>query len=253
MDPMLDMSIEGMDAQLAEREHVRPAPSADPWLRRRSNAWGASEMAMVLVATGRRSPTSIPQWQRDHLRLLGPSGMPRLYLEKAGVVGPLKAGHAAAMGNEREEELLDTWIHLLQQQEYAIEQEVDIDIATVRHASQVPREWMPLVCRRTRCIAATPDAWCRTTSGLLYDVEIKTTIGGINGCRWTWQVQVQAQGMATSSAGAIVVGGEHWARGSDTSGRVLRAFVEPDEALRAELAEAAEEAWEVVEKLRGSL
>lgn len=249
----LALSFDVVDAQLAAREHERPAAPVDPWERRRKHAWGASEMGMVLVVTGRRALDTLPQWQQKRVRRIAPWGAPRLYLEKAGIKADLAAGPAAAVGIEREEELLDQWVALLQRGEYALAQELDIDIASVRHASQVPREWMPLICRRTHRVAATPDAWCRSTDGTLYDVELKTTVGAINDCRWTWQVQVQAQGMATSSAGAIVVGGEHWARGSGHGGRVLRAFVEPDEALRAELAEAAEEAWREVERLRASM
>lgn len=250
---MTDLALDfaTLDGQLAALAPVS-AP-ADPWLQRRALSWGASEMAAVLVVTGRRTIDTIPAWQAKRLAIVRGLGVPRIYAEKAGLKRPLAAGPAAKLGNERERELLSSWSRLLANGEYAIEEELSLDVESIAHASSAPREWMPLVSRATPRIAATPDAWCRDIEGRLYDVEIKCAAWEVHECKWTWQVQVQAQGMATSSEGAIVVAGEKWAKAGDHRGPIKRAFVAPDVALRRELAEAAEEAWDAVEKLRSSI
>lgn len=250
----LELDHTTLDAQLAAVAAV-PAPE-DPWLARRTLAWGASEMPMVLAITGRRAVEALPKYAQDRIRVTNRTrGYPRLVAEKAGLVAPLKSGRAAHRGQEREVELLGTWTTHLRRREYAFELEATIDVESIAHASSAPREWMPLRARRSPHIAATPDAWCRDRRGALYDVELKCVTTDVYECRWIWVVQVQSQGMATGSEGAFVVAGPRWAREAARrdDGPVVRCFVEPDEAMRGELAEAAAEAWEMVETLRASL
>ena len=234
-----------------------PAPE-DSWLERRKSAWGASELPMVLAITGRYDVAQLPKYmaercapfetRRVHLRRW--EGVPRLYLEKAGIVRAEKAGPAARVGQAREQELLRAWATLLVVGDYAIEQEAEIDVATIRHASAVPRQWFPLRAREGR-VAVTPDGWCLTEGGALYDIEIKCTTGDVHDLRWTWLVQVQAQGMATGSDGAIVVAGPRWARDANRrdDGHPVRAFVAPDAEMRREIVAASDEAWSSVERL----
>jgi hypothetical protein len=236
----------------------RPA-SEDSWLRRRKSAWGASEMPMVLAITGRHPMHELPKYMQEkcapfetrrvHLRRW--EGVPRLYLEKAGIVRADKAGPAAKVGQAREMELLRAWATLLVVGDYAIEQEAEIDVATIRHASAVPRQWFPLRAREGR-VAVTPDGWCFTESGALYDVEIKCPTSEVYDCRWEWNVQAQSQGLATGSDGAIVVAGPKWGRQPDRrdDGHPVRAFVPPDAEMRREIVEASNEAWVSVERLQ---
>jgi hypothetical protein len=235
----------------------RPTPEAS-WLSRRKSAWGASEMPMVLALTGRHPMHELPKYMQEkcapfttrklHQRKW--EGIPRLFLEKANIIRSEKAGPAARVGQDREQELLRAWVTLLVVGDYALEQEAEIDVATIRHASAVPREWFPLRSRLGR-VAVTPDGFCRTESGELYDIEIKCTTSDVHDLRWTWLVQVQAQGMATGSSGAIVVAGPRWARDAARrdDGHPVRAFVPPDEELRAQIVAASDEAWLEVEKL----
>jgi hypothetical protein len=248
-----------MTADYAIAELDAPITPEDSWLQRRKHFFGASEMPMVLAITGHHPMHELPRYMQEkcapfetrrvHLRKW--EGVPRLYLEKAGIVRADKAGPAAKVGQAREMELLRAWATLLVVGDYAIEQEAEIDIASVRHASAVPREWFPLVARRGR-VAVTPDAWCRTESGELYDVEIKCPTSEVYDCRWEWTVQVQSQGLATGSAGAIVVAGPKWGReaGRRDDGHPVRAFVAPDAEMRAQIVEASNKAWSSVERLQ---
>ena len=225
--------------------------TAAAWLSRRRDSFGASEAAMVLVLAGRASIDRLPPWQQERIRPMVKqySATPRLLLEKAGIVRPLRAGPAAAIGIERERELLAAWSMELATGDIAIPEETVLDVETVRHASSVPREWYPLRSRRGR-ISVTPDAWVRDHFDTLYDVELKTTTSDAAVCRWVWQCQVQAQGMATGSGGAFVVCGNRWARAERDDGPIGRAFIAPDEALRTQIADASDEMWERVEELR---
>ncbi len=244
-DEAIDFSIAGMERR------DPPAPPRDAWLTRRMHAFGASEMPMVLAATGRRATEALPQYAQKRIRVTKQSyGLPRLYAEKAGLLAPLAAGDAARIGQDRETELLAEWARALDAEEYAVPFEAVIDSTTIRHASEVPVEWMPLRARHSPYIASTPDAWCRSEFGALYDVECKCVTSDVFEARWYWIVQVQAQGMATSSEGAFIVAGSRWARRTMERGPVVRCFVEPDERMRRELAEAAEEAWSHVERLK---
>jgi hypothetical protein len=247
----IDMSIAGMTP---DPRAYAIGPESDPWLERRMLGFGASELPMVLVATGRRRADTLPRWMQDQLRVTNRTlGQPRLYAVKAGLVQQKRAGRAAAIGQEREEELLDEWRALLLRREYALAEEASINVASIRHARSVPRQWLPLRARHSDHIAATPDAWCFDEAGRLYDVECKCVTTDVYECRWYWRVQVQGQGMATGSDGGFVVCGQRWAHDNRNDGSVVRCFVEPDDALRSELAEAADEAWEKVETLRASL
>jgi len=220
------------------------------------HAWGASELPMVLAITGRCDVESLPKYMQKRVRTTNRThGYPRIVAEKAGLLRPLKVGPAARVGQVREVELLEAWIRELSAERYALEEEAAIDVLTVAHASSVPREWMPLRTRPSDHVAVTPDAWCRDMRGRLFDAELKCTGGLVPECKWIWRVQVQAQGMATASEGAFVVAGQRWARDEHRrdDGPVVRCFVPPDEAMRREIAEAAAEAWEMVETLRASL
>jgi hypothetical protein len=237
----------------------KPPAAETSWLTRRKSAFGASEIPMVLALTGRYDAAKLPRYMQDRiapfetrkLHLRRWQGIPRLYLEKADIVRAQKAGPAARVGQDREQELLRAWTTLLVCGDYALEIEAEIDIASIRHASAVPREWFPLVARRGR-VAVTPDAWCRTEDGRLIGIEIKCTTSDVHEVRWVWNVQAQSQGMATSEDGSIVLAGPRWAReaGRRDDGHPVRAFVAPDEAMRAEIAAASEEAWREVEKLK---
>lgn len=222
------------------------------WLERRKWGFGASEAAMLLVLVGRESADRLPRWQQDRVRPMKRyEDAPRLLLEKAGAVKSLPAGAIAARGLERERELLSAWALQLSLGEIAVPEESVIDVESVRHASAVPDEWFPLRAMRGR-IAVTPDAWCRNEFGDLHDIELKTTTGFAGDLRWTWQVQVQAQGLATRSRGAFVVAGERWALEAhrQDDGPIRRAFVPPDRELRRAIVEASEELWAKVESLR---
>lgn len=212
-------------------------------------------MPMVLAATGRRAVEALPKYAQQRIRVVqGSRGLPRLYAEKAGLLAPLAVGTAAHFGQEREELLLRTWAEHIERGEYAVEHEAIVDPGSIEHASAVPREWMPLPARFARFIASTPDAWCRSDlDGSLYDVELKCVTSDVFEARWYWVVQVQAQGMSTGSEGAFVVAGSRWARARDWRGPVVRCFVDPDEHMRRELAEAAEEAWSHVAKLKAEM
>ncbi len=255
---MDDFGIAALDTPPTEPRVYTPR---DDWERRRMEAFGASDMPMVLAIAGMHPIEALPKYMqelslplRQVLKRI-PAGVapfadePRLFLEKAGLMKATKPGRSAMIGIEREEELLRAWVTRLVTLEYACEEEQAIDVATIRHASKMPREYTPLRASRGR-VAVSPDGWGRFTDSRLFDVECKCTGDDVHDVRWAWNVQVQTQGLATHSVGAFVVAGCRWTRIPRDDGPIVRAFVPPDHGLRNQIIEASASQWERVEALK---
>jgi hypothetical protein len=251
----LALDMETVDGQLAEAaEAVEIAPPADPWLARRALGFGASDVPALLLALGGVPVgVDVPKYIADRARLKRVAGVvvPRIIAEKAGLVSPLKAGTAAAIGTNRERELLWTWRDLLVARRYYDEAAEGLLLPeTVTHADSLLKCCWPLVDRHAPMLSATLDAWCRDGIDSEIVVELKCSATARRECPWHWRVQVLAQLAVTGAAAGIVVCGEEWAAWHGNSGMVRAWRVGRDEAAIEAIRAAARQGWQMVERAR---
>lgn len=234
------LSVDPLDAQ-------RPREAEDPWLRRRTHAWGGSELAPLLYAYGLAPlDAGAPGWvieQAEHYKTLG---VPKVVAWKAGL-RPRPKGDVRSQttGANRERELLARYKRTIARRRVRPE--------SIRHADTVPREWFPLVDRHCTRIAVTPDAWARSAraDGGLVAIELKCTYrGGTLALPWHYRVQLQAEIAAMDAVGGILVVGDGWIDDREPDGPV-RAFPVAPDARTIDLSRTvAIEAWSLVEALR---
>lgn len=252
-DAALDFGVEAME--LVEPELAPVAAPADAWLARRGHAFGCSDLAPLLVALGLRSADDVPGYILDRskrIRVKGhPGGVPRIFLEKAGLRAPLAAGEIAQRGLERERELLDQWRWRLMRGQFYCDAERLIDPASIFFAPDaIPRELMPLVDRFCPRLADTPDAYARDLFGELVVVQLKTSYGEKRDLPWWWRDQTQGE-VGLGASWGLLVCGEGWANPRRGLDGVIRAWPVPrDERALAELRGACVKGWNEVEALR---
>lgn len=250
--PELDMSHEAMEpSPLADC--YRPSAPADPWLERRTYAWGGSEVGPLLVAYGLAPHNAIlPAWVIDQAEHYQRLGVPKLLAWKAGLrVRPAGDTKSKDRGSDRERELLSRY---RAQQAHLLPGRRRVDPRTIRHADTLPQQFFPFVDRHCHRLAVTPDAWARAArDGELVMIELKCTYKPISVVRppWHYRCQLQAEIAACSARYGLLVMGECWIDDAAPDGPV-RAFAQQrDEELIARLRTVATEAWSVVEQLRG--
>lgn len=251
MTDELSLDHETVAMQLADGELAHVAPPADPWLARRTMAWGASEVPALLLALGLARGVDVPDYIARRARATTRArGQPRIIAEKAGLVAPLRVGRAAHLGTEREQELLEQWRAHLERGSYRCEAEELVIPATVRHASVAPRCSLPWVDRHCTVLAATPDAWADDALGAELLVELKCSTTERRELPWHWMVQVQAQLAVIGAQWGLVVCGEYWAAEWAHDGPIRAWEVPRDEALIETIRDACREGWRRVEALR---
>lgn len=216
-------------------------PPRDPWLVRRAHHFGASEVAALMIATGRRDPDIFPKWIQQKAR--------KLIRIKAGLAKPSKPGGAALIGLERERELFVEWSRLVQFGE--VGRELALEHSTLRYSESVPREWLPLVDRECPALAVTPDAWGRDVFGDHVVVELKCLVKSYDEAPIHYQMQVQAQMAAMNARRAVIIAGDSWAASWAADGPIRSWPVERDDALISEIREAALEGMSLVRIEKG--
>lgn len=250
----LALDHDTLDAQLVEA----PAPAAepdDPWLARRRLTVGASEIAVAMVIAGMLPMDALASYDQQKARptRVGYGGRwvtaPRLVLVKAGMIDAPKAGDAARIGTLRERELLAAWLRALERGSLYCDAEALLDVATVRHADEMPREWLPLRALDVP-LSCTPDAWCRDVTGALVDVQIKTSRRERRELPEYWRAQVVAECVVQRAEWGVLVLGEQWAVHEQSQGPIRVWPVEPTERERVQVREAAADVMERVRALR---
>ena len=249
-------AIAALDTPPAPEAYAQPAET-DPWLQRRALGWGASDVGVLLAALGRRPLDWLPSYlQADAKTTNRTHGQPRIIAQKAGLIEPRKRGSAAAQGTAREAELLETWRGLARRGQ-AGPVAAEIDHNTAEHASLMPREVLPLVDRHCPQLSATPDAWARCRLfGSLGVLECKCSVRAYTAVPAIHVVQVQTQIAVMGAEWGCVIEGAGWSAEwtggngpvrtwGDGDGLIVR-----DDALIAEVREAAEAGWALVERLR---
>lgn len=249
----LDMSLEAME--LAEPLDDAPsAAPADPWLARRMEGFGCSDLPALLVAVGLASAEGAPGYITDRAKLIRRKGgrpVPRLFLEKAGLRGPLKAGEAAQRGQAREHELLDQWRRRLEHGHFYGRHEADLVPSSLGFAADAPKEWYPLIDRGRGRLLDTPDAWIRDVFGALVPVQAKCSMREKRELPWWWAVQLQGELAVQGADRGVLVCGEGWAATWTTIDGPIRSWpVERDERAIAEIRDVVQWGWAEVEKLR---
>jgi len=249
IDEALSMELDVMERQAREPRERLPL---SPWHARRLFGFGASDVPALLVALRLRDAANAPHHvlanAAEH-RFKTPNDgcekWPRIVLEKAGVKAQLKAGRAAAIGTEREPELVAAWRDMHADDHC-------VDPRSVTHASIVPRELQSAV-RDVACpfLSASLDAWGRDAmTKALLPIEAKCGHVERTALPWHWRAQVQAQLACTGLARGFVILGQMWARGPDVHGPIVTFEVERDELEIAEIRKAVGMCWSWVELIK---
>lgn len=229
-------------------------PPASPWHARRGLAFGASDAAALLIATGRRSAEDSPRWVQDQARVIRVAlgghwhHAPRLYAIKAGLAAEpgITPGSPPAVGLERERALWDRFVRELAEHEAASL----LDPSSLRYVPDaVPREWLPFPDRERAPFAATPDAYAHDVLGDHVAVELKCSVQAVLSPPAHYVAQLHVQMACMGAASGLLVVGQQWAAGWQADGPVAVWAVERDEALIEELRAAAREGWAAVERL----
>ena len=233
-DAELDFSHEAMySPQLV-------APPSDPWLARRMLGFGASEIGALYLAMGLRAPSP------DDPRYLA-EGAARLIGVKAGLRKPAGGSRATAGGQRRERDVLRVWADGGCPGSSVVPW-------SVRHADEIPREYLPLVDRHCPRLVCTPDGYARDDDGQLVHVEVKTTWRRRDERHtgphlwWGYELQVQAGIAATGAHSGVCVVGLGYA--SDDDGDLAVHAVARDEEAIAAIRAACIDGWSRVERLR---
>lgn len=245
-------------AQLAEPARYVPA---DPWLARRALSFGASEVAVLLAALGRRPVESMPSYMQPDVKVTNRTrGVARIFAQKAGLVAPRKRSAPAQRGLDLEPRLVLLWQQLVGRGHQRGAETIDAS-SVVYCADALPRELLPLVDRYCPRLTCTPDVLVRDVMGALVCVDAKCTVrplSGKGGVPAHYALQLQAQMAVCGAEWAAILEGEGWSAewrdvAGEPAGPVRTWPVERDDALIAEIREAAEEGWRVVERLRAEM
>lgn len=254
---MADLALDDLtvEAQLSQPHGYEPA---DPWLARRGLTIGASEVAALFVAYDVEDPSQLGAYAQKAgaLRARGKwKGEPRIVLEKAGILPPLKACKAAGAGKERERELVRQWrMHVRRGTTDAAASLIDPD--SIAYVPDVlPMEIAPIVDRRCPALAVTPDVWARDLLGDLGMVEAKCSVHPYGRAKRQHVIQLHAQAGATGAMWAAVAEGEGWGaewrdHAGEPHGNVRTWPVDIDTALIATIRELCTRAMARVMEIR---
>lgn len=217
-----------------------PTPLADPWLERRQEGFGASELGALYIALGLRAPEpGDPKYLLD--------AASRLFAVKARLRKPKAAGKAAAGGQRRERDVLRDWTDKGCPG-------ADVTPWSVKHADELPKEYLPLVDRYCPRLTCTPDAFARDSEDRLVHGEVKCTwrrdderhmTGDL---WWAYRLQVLGGIAVTAAHSGVCVVGLGYA--SDDDGSLCVFPVERDAEEIARIRDACAEGWKRVEAMK---
>jgi hypothetical protein len=223
-------------------------------------AFGASDIASLFVGYGLRDPALLGDKARKNgkRKARGRWQLPRIVLEKAGVVRPLAVGAAADAGKARERLLVQQWRMMVERGTAGPDAQY-VDASSIRY---VPDEPFPLVY-------VDPEEFRLRVSP---DVMAKDTLFGERGCYDTkcsmhgyelkrgglpleHVIQVTAQCAAMGGTHGGIVEGLGWSaewkdRDGEPSGPIVTWGIARDEALVTEIRQVVRHAWAEVEMVR---
>lgn len=204
-----------LDDRTVERQLSQPCGHVerDPWLARRGLTIGASEVAALFVAYDVEDPATLGSYARKSgaRRARGKwKNEPRIVLEKAGILPPLKSGKGADRGLSLERELIRQWRTRVQRGTADAGARM-IDGDSIDYVpDRVPREIMPLVDRLCPALAVTPDVWARDIFGDLGAAEAKCSMRPYGEAKRQHVIQLHAQCAVIGGTWAAVCEGEGW-------------------------------------------
>lgn len=228
------------------------APPTDPWLARRLASFGASEVAALLVALGRRHAEDFPAWVRAQAKPIRTRAgiVPRVIARKAGLAAEERMPDVARTGTEREPEVWRAFAAKLRGRDVRGADLLDPDSLSYVPAT-LPQGWLPLRDHVEPRLSATPDAWAHDVLGRQWAVELKCSTKAVLSVPPHYALQLQTQMAVMGAECGLLVVGQQWAAGWLDDGPIAVWAVERDDAVIAEIREAAAEGWRRVEALRG--
>jgi hypothetical protein len=246
MDSMLDMSIEALTPP--------PMPKHRPY------GIGASDVAKLLLSLGRRPMEDAPRWLREEVEpMKRMGGHARFLLQKAGRVKRRTRTVGQQGGIDREGDLFCTW---MEEVESGVEQPLPLDPHSLMYATALPSEFPPFTDKECPRLVARIDAWARTLDGALvlpslkcahYGYDRPAWWNGIEQAPWYYALQSQAEMAICGARHALLVIGCGWLRDEDDprgDGDIKVLRIDRDETLIAEIRQAVEHGWAVIESLR---
>lgn len=247
-----------LDPAVIEAQLSAPAAYVHPsaWHARRDLTWGASEVAALFVALDVEDPAQLGSYARKAGKRYerGRWREPRIILQKAGIVPPLKAGKAAGRGLDLERMLIVQWRQMVAHG--TAEGAEMVDARTIAYVPDaLPVELLPLPCRHCPALAVSPDAWARDVLGDLGAVEAKCSVRAYGGPKRQHVIQLHAQADTMAAEWLAVVEGEGWGadwrdHAGEPSGPIRTWPVDVDRALIATIREVCTTAMRRVEELR---
>lgn len=221
------------------------------WLARRALRLTASDVAVAMAVLDELDASRLTQDKqraaakvRDHR---GGHGLPMIVARKAGLRRAL--AERADVAGYRETELLAQWTGHLRTVRSGPLSRIDPD--SVRHASEVPGEWMPLRDPECDDLAASPDGWAREHfDGALVTIDCKRTGSRQSPVRESWYPQITAQCACTGARWGVLVVGVGWALGPEVRGEIESYVVEPRADEIARVRDVARRFMDLVRKAR---
>jgi len=260
----------------APPEAVPVPPPADPWLARRRFGFGASEIALVLVALGWRSEDILASHQKKKNTRPRRKGIPRVhrvFLEKAGLVAPLKMNREPnsppEVGKRREPELVRRWLDKVKRGTAGPDC-LHLQPSTAHYVERRwPRQMLPIVDPQCFRLRVSPDVLISDCFGALECWDAKCSLkpyaeltdeqraAGVTPLREHHRIQVNAQIAACNAGAGGVLEGEGWSatyrdHAGEAIGPIVSRAVERDDELIRELRAAATEGWARVEEARSA-
>lgn len=265
-DPFAGLSCDPnvMEEEARTGSSLLERPS-DPWLWRRSWHFGASEVAALLIALGRRPEDAFGSYPARASKTL--------LKRKAGLRKPLKRPPEADRGKELEPELFRQWHTALLRGTATTGYAPMIDAESACYVEGLPpalRCLSPAVDHECPELSASLDVACFDVLGRLGVVDLKCSRDSYLAPPATahmqsdereartlarMTVQLHAQMAVTGAAWGTIVEGVRWCNDwAADHGRSQPVYThdvfERNEALIEEIRDACREGWRRVEELR---
>jgi hypothetical protein len=241
------------------------APPADEWLQRRALGFGASDIAALFVGYDVHDPAELGDKARKngHRFARGKWKLPRIVLEKAGIVPPLAGNSARDAGKDRERMLVQQWRGLVERGQAGADAEF-VNPTTIQYVPDIYAiELIPFIDREEPRLVVSPDVFARDVFGGLGCWDSKCSVNPYasteRGFFYEHVVQVNAQMAACGGTHGGVIEGCGWGGvfrdhpDGTPSGRIQTWAIDRDGRLITTIRQVVRRAWDDVLAVRAEM